>query len=192
MLSFTVKRTQVVQHNTKGSKRHLSTNNKFLTGKHALVTGSTSGIGLEIATSLASQGASVVLNGFGDQKQIESVRQELSNKYNVKAGYHGANLAKLKEVEDLINYSRGFLGRIDILVNNAGIQHVSPVDKFPVEKWDDVLAINLSAPFHTIRLALPDMKKHNWGTPEMIILNYLNYLRPYYQRRQCSWLGGKH
>jgi 3-hydroxybutyrate dehydrogenase len=130
----------------------------MLKGKTALVTGSTSGIGLGIALALARQGADIILNGFGDtagpQAQVE--------KLGVKAGYHGADMSKAAEIEDMMKYAAGFSG-VDILVNNAGIQHVSAIEDFPVERWDAIIAINLTSAFHTTRLALPAMKKANWG-----------------------------
>jgi 3-hydroxybutyrate dehydrogenase len=125
----------------------------FLKGKTALVSGSTSGIGLAIARALAAEGASVILNGFGDPAEIGKLRSELG------AGYSDADLTKPDAIEAMM---RG-AGEVDILVNNAGTQHVAPVDQFPVEKWDLILALNLSAAFHTIRLALPGMKAKGWG-----------------------------
>ena len=128
-----------------------------LSGKVALVTGSTSGIGFGIARALAAEGASVMLNGFGDAAEIERLRAEL------KARYHAADMAKPAEVRGLVEATLAQLGGIDILVNNAGIQHVAPVDEFPDERWDAVLAINLSASFHAIKAALPHMRKRGWG-----------------------------
>ena len=128
-------------------------------GKTALVTGSTSGIGLGIAQALARQGAQVVLNGFGD---VEAARQSVE-RLGVKTGYHGADMSKPAEIEDMMRYAEREFGAVDILVNNAGIQHVANVEDFPVEKWDAILAINLSSAFHTTRLALPAMKQRNWG-----------------------------
>ena len=127
----------------------------MLYGKTALVTGSTSGIGLGIAKALAEQGASIVLNGFGD---IEPART-LLERTGARVTYHGANLAHAADIADLMK----FAGGVDILVNNAGIQHVAPVDEFPPERWDAVIAVNLTAAFHTIRLALPHMRARNWG-----------------------------
>ena len=131
----------------------------MLKGKTALVTGSTSGIGLGIAQALARQGAQVVLNGFGDD---EAARQSVE-RLGVKTGYHGADMSKPAEIEDMMRYAEREFGAVDILVNNAGIQHVANVEDFPVEKWDAILAINLSSAFHTTRLALPAMKQRNWG-----------------------------
>jgi 3-hydroxybutyrate dehydrogenase len=128
-----------------------------LDGKVALVTGSTSGIGLGIARALAAEGASIMLNGFGDAAEIERLRAEL------KARYHAADMAKPAEVRRLVEEAVSQLGRVDILVNNAGIQHVAPVEQFPDERWDAVIAINLSASFHAIKAALPHMRRRGWG-----------------------------
>ena len=134
-----------------------------LAGKVALVTGSTSGIGLGIARLLAEAGASVVLNGFGDETLIEKLVAELGSKYQVKASYSAADMSKPAEIAAMVAQAERELGGVDILVNNAGIQHVAPVDEFPPERWDAVIAINLSAAFHAIRAALPHMKARNWG-----------------------------
>ena len=131
----------------------------MLQGKTALVTGSTSGIGLGIAKSLARQGANIVLNGFGD---IDGPKAEVAA-LGVKVAYHGADMSKPAEIEDMMKFAATQFGRVDILVNNAGIQHVANVEDFPVEKWDAVIAINLSSAFHATRLALPAMKAANWG-----------------------------
>ena len=131
----------------------------FLSGKTALVTGSTSGIGLGIAKALARQGANIVLNGFGDHATPEKDIQALG----VKTAYHGADMSKPAEIEDMMKFSAQQFGRVDILVNNAGIQHVAPIEQFPVERWDAVIAINLSSAFHTTRLALPAMQAAHWG-----------------------------
>ena len=131
----------------------------MLKGKTALVTGSTSGIGLGIAKALARQGADIVLNGFGD---VEAPKAEVAA-LGVKVAYHGADMSKPAEIEDMMKYAAAQFGRVDILVNNAGIQHVAPVEDFPPEKWDAILAINLSSAFHASRLAIPAMKAANWG-----------------------------
>jgi len=131
----------------------------FLSGKTALVTGSTSGIGLGIAKALARQGANIVLNGFGDHATPEKDIQAMG----VKTAYHGADMSKPAEIEDMMKFSAQQFGRVDILVNNAGIQHVAPIEQFPVERWDAVIAINLSSAFHTTRLALPAMQAAQWG-----------------------------
>ena len=134
-----------------------------LTGKVAVVTGSTSGIGLGIARALGGAGADLMLNGFGDRATIEALRKDLAAQYKVRVGYDGADLSKPAEVRQLIAHAVSELGAVDILVNNAGIQHVAPVDEFPDDKWDAVIAINLSADFHAIKAALPHMKKRGWG-----------------------------
>ena len=134
----------------------------MLKGKTALVTGSTSGIGLGIARALAADGANIVINGFGDAAAIAAVEKELQA-LGVRTLYHGADMSKPAEIADMIARAEGAFGRIDVLVNNAGIQHVSPIESFPPERWDAIIAINLSSAFHTIRLALPAMKTANWG-----------------------------
>ncbi len=135
----------------------------MLKGKNALVTGSTSGIGLGIAEGLAAQGVNLVLNGFGDAKEIETLRANLAAKYGVKVLYDGADMSKADQIEAMMHKAEKDLGGIDILVNNAGIQHVAPVDEFPVNKWDAIIAINMSSTFHTTRCALAYMKKQGWG-----------------------------
>ena len=129
----------------------------ILQGKVALVTGSTSGIGLAIARALAAEGAKVILNGFGDAGEIERLREELG------AIHDGADLGDPEAIEAMLERCSSELGPPDVLVNNAGIQHVSPVETFPTEKWDAIIAINLTAAFHTTRLALPVMRKKRWG-----------------------------
>jgi 3-hydroxybutyrate dehydrogenase len=131
----------------------------MLQGKTALVTGSTSGIGLGIALALARQGANIVLNGFGDH---EGPRAQVAA-LGVKVGYHGADMSKPAEIEEMMRYAAAEFGGVDILVNNAGIQHVANVEDFPPEKWDAIIAINLSSAFHTTRLAVPHMKARGWG-----------------------------
>jgi 3-hydroxybutyrate dehydrogenase len=131
----------------------------MLNGKTALITGSTSGIGLGIALSLARQGANIVLNGFGE---IEAAKAAVAAT-GVRVGYHGADMSKPGEIEALMAYAKSEFGGADILVNNAGIQHVAPVESFPVERWDAIIAINLSSAFHTTRLALPAMRAKGWG-----------------------------
>jgi 3-hydroxybutyrate dehydrogenase len=134
-----------------------------LSGKVALVTGSTSGIGLGIAQALAAQGADIMLNGFGDAALIGSLTKALSEEHGVRALHHPADMSKPAEIEEMIRSTESRLGRIDVLVNNAGIQHVAPVEEFPIDRWDAVIAINLSSAFHTIRTALPGMKKRGFG-----------------------------
>ena len=135
----------------------------MLKGKTALVTGSTSGIGLAIAAALAGDGANVVLNGFGDKAALEALRADLEKKAGVPVRYSAADMGKPAEIAAMIRTAEQEFGAIDILVNNAGIQHVAPIEDFPVEKWDAILAINLSATFHAIRVALPAMKRKGWG-----------------------------
>ncbi len=133
-----------------------------ISGKVALVTGSTSGIGLGMAQSLARQGVHLMLNGFGDaQAAQEAVRAV--GPAGLRVEYHGADMSRPDQIEDLIRQTEATFGRVDILVNNAGIQHVAPIDEFPVDRWDAVIAINLTSAFHTTRLALPGMKARNWG-----------------------------
>jgi len=131
----------------------------MLKGKTALVTGSTSGIGLGIAKALAAQGANIVLNGFGD---VEGPKAEIAA-LGVQVAYHGADMTKPTEIEDMVAFANKTFGSLDVLVNNAGIQHVARVENFPVERWDAVIAINLSSAFHTTRAALPGMLARNWG-----------------------------
>jgi 3-hydroxybutyrate dehydrogenase len=135
----------------------------MLKGKTALVTGSTSGIGLGIAEKLAAQGAHLILNGFGDVDAPKASVQAAGQAHDIKVGYHGADMSKPAEIQALFAYADQEFGGIDILVNNAGIQFVAPVEDFPVEKWDAIIAINLSSAFHTMRLAVPGMRKKNWG-----------------------------
>jgi 3-hydroxybutyrate dehydrogenase len=135
----------------------------MLKGKSAVVTGSTSGIGRAVAEALADAGANVMLNGFGDKAEIEDLRAGLAQRAQVKVLYHGADMTKPGEIVDLIKTSESRFGAVDIVVNNAGTQHVSPIEDFPPEKWDAIIAINLSSAFHTIRAALPGMKKRRWG-----------------------------
>ena len=134
----------------------------MLKGKTALVTGSTSGIGLGIATALARDGANIMLNGFGDTAQIEAIKRELAG-LGVKVDYHPADMTKPAEIADLVKATATRLGNVDILVNNAGIQHVAPIESFPDDRWDAVIAINLTSSFHTIKHALPLMKAAGWG-----------------------------
>jgi 3-hydroxybutyrate dehydrogenase len=131
----------------------------MLKNKTALVTGSTSGIGLGIAKALARQGANIVLNGFGD---VEGPKAEIAA-LGVKVAYHGADMSRVDQIEDMVKFAQAQWGSLDILVNNAGIQHVSKIENFSTERWDAIIAINLSSAFHTTRCALPAMKAANWG-----------------------------
>jgi len=135
----------------------------MLQGKSAIVTGSTSGIGLGMATGLAQAGANVVLNGLGDPDEIEKTRSQLADACGVEVRYDGADMRKPDQIAAMVEAAGEAFGGVDIVVNNAGIQHVSPVEEFPLQKWDDILAINLSSAFHTIRAAVPMMKTKGWG-----------------------------
>lgn len=134
-----------------------------LKSKIAVVTGSTSGIGLAIARALAKEGASVVLNGFGSADEIEMTRAGIEQEFGVRAIYSPADMSKPDDIAGLIKLAEETYGSVDILVNNAGIQFVSPIEDFPVEKWDQIIAINLSSAFHAIRAAIPGMKARGWG-----------------------------
>jgi 3-hydroxybutyrate dehydrogenase len=134
-----------------------------LKGKTALVTGSTSGIGLAIAGALGKAGANVMLNGFGDAKAIEQGRAGLEKEFGIKAAYSGADMSKPAEIAALVRETQQTFGALDILVNNAGIQHVAKIEDFPADKWDAVIAINLSSSFHAIKAAIPGMKARKWG-----------------------------
>ena len=135
----------------------------MLKGKVSVVTGSTSGIGLGIANALAEAGSHVMLNGFGDATEIEKIRTEMEKRHQVKVRFSGANMMKPDEITAMIRDTEQQLGSVDILVNNAGIQHVAPIDEFPLEKWNAIIAINLSAAFHTIQAVLPGMKAKKFG-----------------------------
>jgi 3-hydroxybutyrate dehydrogenase len=129
----------------------------------AVITGSTSGIGLGIARALAASGASVVLNGFGDKAEIEKIRAAIESEFAVEALYSPADMTKPAEIAAMIATAERTFGGVDILVNNAGVQHVSPIEDFPIEKWDQIIGINLSSAFHTIRAVVPGMKARKWG-----------------------------
>ena len=135
----------------------------MLKGRKAVVTGSTSGIGLGVARALAAQGADILLNGFGDAAAIEKLRADMASEFGVQVIYNGADLSKGDQAAALIVDAETRLGAVDILVNNAGIQYVAPIEEFPVDRWDAIIAINMSATFHTIRAALPGMKARGWG-----------------------------
>jgi 3-hydroxybutyrate dehydrogenase len=135
----------------------------MLKGKSAVVTGSTSGIGLAIARAFAKEGCNLTLNGFGDKAAIEKERAGIESEFGVKAIYSGADMTKPAEIAEMIATTEKTFGAVDVLVNNAGIQFVAKVEDFPIEKWDAVIATNLSAAFHTSRVALPGMKKRKWG-----------------------------
>jgi 3-hydroxybutyrate dehydrogenase len=135
----------------------------MLKGKVAFVTGSTSGIGLGVARALAAEGCAIMLNGFGDKAAIDKLQRDLAKEHGVKVSYLGADMSKPAEIGLMIASAERELGACDILVNNAGIQHVAPIEEFPDEKWDAIIAINLSAAFHATKAALPGMKKRRWG-----------------------------
>ncbi|MFD1696003.1 3-hydroxybutyrate dehydrogenase [Roseibium aestuarii] len=135
----------------------------MLKSKTALVTGSTSGIGLAYARALAEQGANVVINGLGDPDQIEATRAGIEKDFGVRCVYSAANMLKPDEIATMVANAENEFDGLDILINNAGIQHVSPVEEFPIEKWDQIIAINLTSAFHSIRAAVPGMKKRRWG-----------------------------
>jgi 3-hydroxybutyrate dehydrogenase len=160
----------------------------MLKGRTALVTGSTSGIGLGIAEALAKEGANLVLNGFGDQAEIEALRARLADSYRVTVRYAGADMSKADAIEAMMRATIAEFGAVDVLVNNAGIQHVAPIDEFPVPKWDAILAINLSAAFHTTRLALPGMKHEGWGRIVNIASAHALVASPY----KAAYVAAKH
>ena len=135
----------------------------MIKGKSALVTGSTSGIGLGIARALAAEGANVMLNGFGDAAAIEKLRHDLAAEFGVKVGFNAADISQPAEIHAMARVAATELGGVDILVNNAGIQHTAPIESFPPDRWDAVIAINLSSNFHAIQATLPEMKRRNWG-----------------------------
>ena len=135
----------------------------ILKGKTALVTGSTSGIGLAVARGFAREGANVVINGFGQPEEIEKERSGIESEFGVKAHYSGADMSKPDEIAAMVREAETRFGSLDVLVNNAGVQHVSAIEEFPPEKWDQIIAINLSAAFHATRAAVPGMKARKWG-----------------------------
>jgi 3-hydroxybutyrate dehydrogenase len=135
----------------------------MLKQRSAIVTGSTSGIGLGIARALAKNGADVMLNGFGNAEEIEFTRAELQRQTGVKVRYSGADMGRPEQIRAMAELARAEFGKIDIIVNNAGIQHVAPIEEFPEEKWDAVFAINLSSAFHLIKAVVPEMKARKWG-----------------------------
>ena len=160
----------------------------MLQGKTALVTGSTSGIGLGIARALAAQGANIVLNGFGD---VEGPKAEIAA-LGVKVAYHGADMSKPAEIEDMLKYAAGQFGRVDILVNNAGIQHVARIESFPVEKWDAIIAINMSSAFHATRLALPAMQAADGGKGWGRIINVASVHGLVASAEKSAYVAAKH
>ena len=160
----------------------------MLKGKTALVTGSTSGIGLGIAKALAAQGANIVMNGFGD---IEAPKAEIAA-LGVKVVHHGADMSKPAEIEDMMKYAAAQFGMVDILVNNAGIQHVARVENFPIDKWDAIIAINLSSAFHATRLALPAMQAANGGKGWGRIINVASVHGLVASAEKSAYVTSKH
>jgi 3-hydroxybutyrate dehydrogenase len=159
-----------------------------LKGKSALVTGSTSGIGQAIAEALAAQGCNIMLNGFGDAAAIEKLRQDIAAKSGVKVEYDGADMSKPAEIAQLVAKTNAAFGGVDILVNNAGIQFTAPVDQFPTDKWDAIIAINLSSAFHGIHAALPLMKAKKWGR----IINIASTHGLVASKEKVAYVAAKH
>ena len=156
----------------------------MLKGKTALVTGSTSGIGLGIAKALAAEGANIVMNGFGEKDAAIAEVKALG----VEVEYHGADMSRASEIEDMMNFAAKRFGAVDVLVNNAGIQHVANIEDFPVDRWDAIIAINLSSAFHTTRMALPEMKKRNWGR----IINIASVHGLVASTQKAAYVAAKH
>lgn len=160
----------------------------MLKGKTALVTGSTSGIGLGIAQALAARGAHIVLNGFGEAAGIEKLRARMAAEHGVSVRYDPADMTDTAAIERMMRKAVEEFGAVDVLINNAGIQHVAPVEEFPVDKWNAILAINLSAAFHTVRCAVPAMKARNWGRIINIASAHALVASPY----KSAYVAAKH
>jgi len=160
----------------------------MLKGKVAIVTGSTSGIGLGVAEVLAAQQCDVMLNGFGDEKMIAALQARLHRQFKVRIAYNGADMTNPDEIHAMVRATRRELGSVDILVNNAGIQHVAPIEEFPRAKWDAVLAINLSAPFHATQAAIPHMRKKKWGR----IVNVASAHGLVASKNKAAYVAAKH
>jgi 3-hydroxybutyrate dehydrogenase len=161
---------------------------RILQGRNAIVTGSTSGIGLGIARALAGHGANVVLNGFGAPAEVEALRGELAAEFGVKVLFSNADMSRAEAIARMIDDAAGALGEIDILVNNAGIQHVAPLESFPAPKWDQIIAINLSAAFHTTRAVIGSMKARRWGRVVNIASAHGLVASPY----KSAYVAAKH
>src|SRR4051795_535185 len=159
-----------------------------LKGKVAIVTGSTSGIGLGIARAFAGEGADVLLNGFGDAGEIERLRRDISDTCSVRTAYSGADMSKPDQISGMVEQATAELGRVDILVNNAGIQYTAPVQDFPADRWDAIIAINLSAAFHATKAALPQMLERNWGR----IINIASAHGPVASAQTSAYVASKH
>jgi 3-hydroxybutyrate dehydrogenase len=158
------------------------------TAKTAIVTGSTSGIGLGIARVLAGTGANIVLNGFGDAKEIEGIVDGIRSEHNVGVIHDGADMSKPAEIDRMVEHARSEFGHVDILVNNAGIQFVAPIEEFPVEKWDSIIAINLASAFHTARRVVSEMKRNGWGRIVNIASAHALVASPY----KAAYVAAKH
>ncbi|MFO1171286.1 MAG: 3-hydroxybutyrate dehydrogenase [Hyphomicrobiaceae bacterium] len=159
-----------------------------LTGKTALVTGSSSGIGLAIANALAQAGAGIVMNGLGDPAAVEAARRDLAIRHVVHVSYSAADMSKPDDIAAMVAETESHSGQVDILVNNAGIQHVEAIETFPTAKWDQILAINLSSAFHTIRAALPGMKRRGWGRIINVASAHALVASPY----KSAYVAAKH
>ena len=160
----------------------------MLKGKTAIVTGSTSGIGLGIAEAFAHAGANVVLNGFGDTMQIERTRADLAHRTNAMIVYSPADMGKPRAIEQMVRQTVDAFGAVDIMVNNAGVQHVAPIDEFPEEKWDAIMAINLSSAFHATKLVLPAMRRKGWGRVINVASAHALVASPY----KAAYVAAKH
>lgn len=160
----------------------------MLRGKTAIITGSTSGIGLGIAEAFARSGANVVLNGFGDAMQIEKSRADLAARANARVVYSPADMSKPKAIEQMVRQTIDAFGAVDIMVNNAGIQHVAPIEEFPDEKWEAILAINLSSAFHATKLVLPTMRRRGWGRLINVASAHALVASPY----KAAYVAAKH
>lgn len=174
---------------TKATRRSKPRMNKTLNGKVAVVTGSTSGIGLGIASQLACAGCDIVLNGLvKDEAEAKKITSDLATKWKTKVRFHPANMLDPTQIEDLIDFSAKELGKVDILVNNAGIQHTDPIESFPVAKWEAIIGINLSSCFHTIRKAVPLMRQNGWGR----IINIASTHGLVASKNKAAYVAAKH